>query len=549
MAGVAIGDIAVSFLIAAATAFVTGALATAIATFKVGTRRTIFSFYLLIVIYLVGGYLLDQLSWMHPMLIDPATQQPSGVHAATSWLSGIHPFLALQTLFSGNRPPDATLLPLSLRHWPLEWYFTRPATFFPTFMFFLSVVLVLPSIVVLRRIAQSSTTIRRTVGRLIPLRIVRGDRAPRSVWNNPIAWREARTKSSAARASFTRYGFIALGLAGAVTLLVLYASESKPPTNFIQAGSYDTGTDTLHILGEDETYGVSSSTHVTLDGADVPLDRLFGRYEVLNHQALTQRGTKTLTAIDLGSIAGKITRTEAHQFLLGGVLVEMIVILLVVTNAAASTVTREREDGTLDLLLTTPITSRSYLWGKMLGLLGFVLPLLIVPVLSVAMFIIADACTWIFTGDATAQWLVLPEAILLLPLVFVIVVAFATVVGMQMSLRNRTTVYAVMSSLAIVVGAIALLGWCGYEASAAKIGPVSSVVTAFSPLGVIAAVIYPEQFGGSAWTNPASGDIATARWLLFGGTVVAVALYAGVIWTLYKSMVKNFDMTIRRQSR
>src|SRR5206468_3905112 len=52
--GVAIRNIVVSFLIAAATAFVTGALAMAIATFKVGTRRTIFSFYLFIVMYLVG---------------------------------------------------------------------------------------------------------------------------------------------------------------------------------------------------------------------------------------------------------------------------------------------------------------------------------------------------------------------------------------------------------------------------------------------------------------------------------------------------------------
>ena len=52
--GVAISSIVQSFLIAAATAFVTGALAMAIAVFKVGTRRTIFSFYLFIVIYLVG---------------------------------------------------------------------------------------------------------------------------------------------------------------------------------------------------------------------------------------------------------------------------------------------------------------------------------------------------------------------------------------------------------------------------------------------------------------------------------------------------------------
>src|SRR5687768_1454899 len=83
--GVAIGDIVTSFFIAAATACVCGALATAIATFKVGTRRTIFSFYMLVVIYLVGVYLLDNLSFFHPQLLDPETGQASGEFAATSW--------------------------------------------------------------------------------------------------------------------------------------------------------------------------------------------------------------------------------------------------------------------------------------------------------------------------------------------------------------------------------------------------------------------------------------------------------------------------------
>src|SRR5699024_7090013 len=65
--GVAMGDIALSFAIAAATAFITGALAMAIATFGVGTRRTLLSFYLFIAVYLVGLYLLDGLAFLHPI--------------------------------------------------------------------------------------------------------------------------------------------------------------------------------------------------------------------------------------------------------------------------------------------------------------------------------------------------------------------------------------------------------------------------------------------------------------------------------------------------
>src|SRR5208282_2151710 len=59
------GGVAYSFLIAATTALVTGAMAMSVATFKVGTRRTIFSFYLFIVIYLIGGYWIGSMDFMH----------------------------------------------------------------------------------------------------------------------------------------------------------------------------------------------------------------------------------------------------------------------------------------------------------------------------------------------------------------------------------------------------------------------------------------------------------------------------------------------------
>src|SRR4051812_28041126 len=91
--GVSIAAIVRSFGIAAATAFVTGALAMAIAVFKVGTRRTIFSFYMFVVIYLVGVFLLDRLDYFKVPLI-PAPTKPAAVElGTTSWLTGLHPFL------------------------------------------------------------------------------------------------------------------------------------------------------------------------------------------------------------------------------------------------------------------------------------------------------------------------------------------------------------------------------------------------------------------------------------------------------------------------
>jgi ABC-type transport system involved in multi-copper enzyme maturation permease subunit len=547
--GVAIREVVISFAIAASTACVTGALATAIATFKVGTRRTIFSFYMLVVTYLVGTYLLAQLEWTHPGLVD-AAGNATGELATTSWFSGVNPFLALQTLFAGNRPPDVTALPVGLRRWPIDWYFTAPATFFPSAMMLLSCVLVLPSIALLRRMAQSTSSLQQKLLRPLLAKLGRRSRPPRSVWNNPIAWREARTKASAARASVLRYAFILIGLGGAITILYLYRSEPTQPRDYVQAGSYDQIQQTLHILGENQTYSLAPAPTVRLDGREVPTSTLFGRYEVLSRQTQMTRGVRTITAIDLRTIPGRITRDQAHQFLLGGIIVEVAIILLIVTNAAASTVTREREDGTLDLLLSTPITSRYYLWGKLAGLVSFMLPLVAVPVLSALLFVIVDFLVAPRGLTVTQTWLVLPEAVLLMPIMLVIVVAFATVIGMQMSLRNTTTVRAVMSSLGIVIGLLALLGWCGNSVlDSSSAGPIATVISGFSPLSVIALLVDPQRFGGQLWESSDADEIAQARVGLFICVLIAASVYALIIWTMYKSMVKNFDMTIRRQSR
>ena len=46
-----------------------------------------------------------------------------------------------------------------------------------------------------------------------------------------------------------------------------------------------------------------------------------------------------------------------------------------------------------------------------------------------------------------------------------------------------------------------------------------------------------------------SGDPGLARIVLFIFSYAAVGAYMLIVWSMYKSMVKNFDMTIRRQSR
>jgi ABC-type transport system involved in multi-copper enzyme maturation permease subunit len=563
--GVSIHSIVKSFGIAAATAFVTGALAMAIAVFKVGTRRTIFSFYLFVVIYLVGVFLLDRLAYFKVPVIDIATG--AVVPGTTSWFTGIHPFLALETIFKSRdyMPPAYLELPENLRRWPLGWYLSNPSNFFTTFMFFLSFVLVMPSIVVLRRLAQSTVSLKTWA--LQKLKIVKGDRTrkPRYVWSNPIAWREAKTKASAARASLLRYGFMAAGIIGAISLVYLY-SQVDEPAKYVSGDSYNPGTRTMIV------YGANSATHYQVRGDttiyietqnpsnpstwephDFPPDQIRGRLEV---RSLTPyRGLQpALASMTLRALTRKVPASEARTYLLGAAVIEFAVILLIVTNAAASTVTREKEDGSLDLLLTTPITSRYYIWGKLRGLVSFVLPLVAVPVLSILFFILYDSLQLLrSSGDANFQWIVFPEAVLILPGLLIIVAAFAAILGMQMSLRCRTTVMAVMSSVGIVVGICAALGWCGGNLVKSNSGPPGLAIGSFSPFTVMTVLIDPytfaehnfkPEFAGYGDTGP-----TTARFTVFIASWIAVGAYALVVWTMYKSMVKNFDMTIRRQSR
>jgi hypothetical protein len=184
-----------------------------------------------------------------------------------------------------------------------------------------------------------------------------------------------------------------------------------------------------------------------------------------------------------------------------------------------------------------------------------VLPLVAVPVFSVLLFVLYDIVRRVGDwNDPAFQWIVFPEAVLILPGMLIIVAAFAAILGMQMSLRCRTTVMAVMSSVGIVVGVCAALGWCGGSLVDSNSGSFGLAIGSFSPFTVMTVLINPYRFAERNFqTDPTYGfgysDEATSRTVVFIVSWIAVGVYTLVVWSMYKSMVKNFDMTIRRQSR
>ena len=72
-------------------------------------------------------------------------------------------------------------------------------------------------------------------------------------------------------------------------------------------------------------------------------------------------------------------------------------------------------------------------------------------------------------------------------------------------------------------------------------------IGSFSPITVLMMLIAPREVISDMPVGSALAGSARAMLLAF--TLLATGAYAAIVWSLYGSMVKNFDMTIRKQSR
>ncbi len=462
--GVTSTEVFLSAALAAATGLLTGALAITISVIRVGTRRTIFSFFLGIATYIlaVGAYGLSRYGWVPEAPFEP------GQTWAMSWAAPFHPFLAL--LVVTGQTPAPPISDVYHYGWPWRWLLAYPQYGYLVITSLASIVMVLLSLFFVRRGAREGeiTWLTRLVG-LFGSRRGNGERrrAPRRVWKNPIAWREAATRASTAGRSAMRWVFIIGGALGGILLL----------------------------MAHEKGWAGLSNTKPDLTRA-------------------------WLTAVTW---------------------IELAVILLVVTNTAATTLTREKESRTLELLLTTPLTSRYIIAGMLRGLVSFVVPLIAVPAFTLLLFVIAD-----LRHGSTVR-VTTPEAFVLVPAVMTAFAAVAAMVGLQFSLTSRRTVQAVMISTAVVLGGSGLLAGCALAMSQA--GPtVASIVLPFTPFHAVQALIDYKVAFRDATTAPSVAARASARGVRLVASLAAIAVYAAVTYSLYRNLVRNFDMTIRRQS-
>lgn len=250
---------------------------------------------------------------------------------------------------------------------------------------------------------------------------------------------------------------------------------------------------------------------------------------------------------------GSISGIAFQKTLITLLLVELAMVMLVAIYMSAGSVTAEREDGTLDQLLTTPITPREYIWGKLRGAVRFLVVILSVPILTLAIVSVytfigtlgqwpqATINTSVFgrSSAVAAYPLMLLEAPLLLAITVVPFVAVCVVIGLGWSLKSRRVLGAVIPSVAMVAALVAVLGFCGWGA-VSSVGAVGIVVNAFSPITSVVVLVDPW-----ALFDEAPG---ARRGLLAFSALLAGTVYAGVVYAAINSMVRGFDQTVRRIS-
>lgn len=421
----------------------------------------------------------------------------------TTWLTGLHPLLVLESrlLAEGYRPPPPELL--AGRSAFAAWFLGQPLQAYLAWTLGGAATLVLASAVVVRRMGQGFgglvSFLPAGLRRALRLGASAKDRPAREVTGNPVAWAEAHTRGKVPAGIVARWGFTGLSLALTLALLAAF------------------------------------------------------------HRGLLPELPPPPGSAGLQGTANEQVRT-LHAGLSALLLAQLAVVALVAVYLSAGAVSREREDGTLDVLLTTPLTPKDYVWGKLRGLVRFLGVLLAAPIGTLALGGGYAVFAWatglgaeggythrwvqVLPGNQSAAmvteaWVILPEAAALLALVFVPFAALCAAVGMAWSLRSRGVLPAVAATLAVLTPVVLVTGLCGAPI-AGRLPLLGPVLNSLSPATGVPMLVNPYALAAGFSADPTLG-----RLVLAGGGVVAAALYGAIVYGLLSYTVSTFDQTLR----
>lgn len=452
-------SILLSYAVAAGAALLVGATAIALAVNRLAGRRAVFAFYVSVVTYLSVTVAID------------AFLSPSG---GVTLVTALNPFLALRAVLNPTGYPGPDPVELAAMNPLARLWLGDPVLSWCLLAFGVSALLVITSSLTVRTVG-TNTGAAPWYRRMFGLGAAGArERPARSVWNNPIAWREAAARQATLPKLLLRWSFIASGALWGLGLVIAYHTNQ------------------------------------------------------LSHDAF--RFVLLMTGYT-----------------------EILVIILIAINTSATAISREREDGTLDLLLTTPITPLEYLGGKLRGLISYLAPLLAVPVGTVAL-----ASVYVLLGGLERSGgvmvptvlgtqtvdvpVVLPEIALAFPAVAVGFIAFCVVIGLSWSLRSRGTIASVVGTVGVVTVIGGSVGLCGALAGGGVylIGPALSAVTPITALfaGINPAVAFAPRVESAS-------DFANARIALGVGAAFWTGIYALVVLGIRADLVRRFDRAVR----
>lgn len=231
---------------------------------------------------------------------------------------------------------------------------------------------------------------------------------------------------------------------------------------------------------------------------------------------------------------------------------ETVVIVLTALNMSATAVSREREDGSLDIILTTPIQPGPYLAGKLRGLIQFLAPMLAVPaatLLFAGTYVLANGFgvpggTSVQVSSGTSNVVlpaVLPEAALEYPLVMLAFTSFAVMVGLQWSIKSKGTIGSAVGAVFATGVAGLVLGLCGLAAGRSIPG-LGAFMNALTPINLVAATVTPEAVADEMLAQ----GVGAYRVSLAVGACAAAGAGLGVVWAMHSAMKRTFMFTVRK---
>ncbi|WP_428389020.1 hypothetical protein [Mucisphaera sp.] len=245
-----------------------------------------------------------------------------------------------------------------------------------------------------------------------------------------------------------------------------------------------------------------------------------------------------------------------HTLVLLLVGLQMSLGLLIGLFYASSTVAREREDGTLDLLLTTPIGAKAYLWGKVRGLLSGLLPMAGGAIATLAVPALYSliggwsgwaSATYTFTSTVGAGGsftrevpLVLPEAPLWLALTYVPMLAAAITIGLGRSITAKSVLLALVPTLLICLGLLGLSAVIGISAGQ-SISQFGLVINSLNPFTHLVFVTMPWELAADFAAYPVTGRVSLGM-----GSLLAALAFGAFVYGRMALTISGFDHAVRK---